>query len=316
MTRFLAPSFLVPAAPCLLAVDRVQPVAATVSADGEVLDVVSWAQEVPPPAEAVYPNRRIGIGDGRVVVQDLPAGDPVTLTIGAGGSVTKARAADSASLWDGLRVRHTRGSSQAGGKYGEWQLRTRLYYGNRWATQVERHADGVVSVWRAGHGTFVAHAMAGDVLAVCVRRADKRPWTFDPAHELYLLRARGPGIATPIEVGPIDVTDLCWDRGERPPDGFRGMQTYLTFSTGQAEEVRRLGATDVRLVVRDLDTWPVIELSFDLPDVPGVRFVERDEPFDELGNLSGLRFLNRCFAGTSVETLTAGTVAVDGRIDL
>ncbi len=102
----------------------------------------------------------------------------------------------------------------------------------------------------------------------------------------------------------------------RPADVLRGMQTYLTYSVGQADHIRRLGATDVRLDLRDLDTWPVIELSFDVPDVPGVRFVQRDEPFDELGNLSGLRFLNTCFEGTTIEALAAGSVAVDGRIHL
>ncbi len=80
---------------CIVAVDRAQPVAASVSPDGEVLDVASWAHEVAPPTEAAHPNRRIGVGDGRLVVQDLPGCRPVSLAVGADGTFAAEPVTDS-----------------------------------------------------------------------------------------------------------------------------------------------------------------------------------------------------------------------------
>jgi hypothetical protein len=66
---------------------------------------------------------------------------------------------------------------------------------------------------------------------------------------------------------------------------------------------------------------PVIELSFELPDLPDVRLVRVDKPVNELGHLAGLGSLTVLLdedlgAGDLVEVLLEDVGPVDGRLHI
>jgi hypothetical protein len=76
---------------------------------------------------------------------------------------------------------------------------------------------------------------------------------------------------------------------------------------------------DVRLELRELDSDPVIELSFELPHLPDVRLVRIDKPVNELGHRAGLGDLNilleEDLAGSNlIEVLLEDEGPADGRL--
>src|SRR4051794_29371423 len=117
--RQLAAQFLEVRGAAVVAVDRAQPVAATVSPTGEVLDVVSWSELVPPPQATAWPNRRIGVeGDG-IIVQDLPDGLPVAVSVDPDGSLSAGRGEPPA------RWRHPRLLSAVAKSVSSWGFTTK-----------------------------------------------------------------------------------------------------------------------------------------------------------------------------------------------
>jgi hypothetical protein len=83
----------------------------------------------------------------------------------------------------------------------------------------------------------------------------------------------------------------------------------------------RAGGRDIRLELRQIDSDPVIELSFELPDLPDVRLVRVDKPVNELGHLAGLGSLTVLLdedlaASDLVEVLLEDVGPVDGRLHI
>src|SRR4051794_8771010 len=85
--RSFEPHFVFAVGPWFVAVDRIQPVAVALSADGQVCGPVSWADLVAAPLVSPWPSRRAVVVADRVVVQDLPDGTPITLAVEATGRV-------------------------------------------------------------------------------------------------------------------------------------------------------------------------------------------------------------------------------------
>jgi hypothetical protein len=235
--RHLAPQFLAAVGPVVVAVDRVQPVAATVSPSGEVLDVVSWAELVAPPSLIAWPNRRIAIEGAGIVVQDLPDAQPVAVSVSPDGSLAAGRG-DPAATW-----RHPRLYSAIPKSVGPWEFTT--------------HRDGYRLNSEVAHGGTWS---------------DVRPWEFTPWHELVLVDGRS-AVPKPAPIAPIDISDRCWPSSRAD----ELLSDYLMFTFGNVAAVRKRGARDVRVHVAGFEANPIIEVEFGLDIAPGERFVRRDE---------------------------------------
>jgi hypothetical protein len=296
--KHLAPQFLAAVGPVVVAVDRVQPVAAAVSPSGEVLDVVSWSELVRPPGAAAWPNRRLAVEGDRIVVQDLPDGQPVAVSVDPDGSLAAGRG-DHAARW-----RHPRLLSAIPRSVGPWEFRTQR--DDYRLTAAVAHGE----TWSAGRGAIVAHAVVEDTAVVAIRRADVRPWAFSPRHELVVLDGRST-VPKPAPIAPVDISGRCWPS---PPTAVRLLRDYLTHTLGDVAVLRQRGARDVRVHVAGFEANPIIEVEFGLDIAPGKRFVRRDEPFDELGNLAGLAFWNIIFDDEDFDLLAEGPVDDQGRI--
>jgi hypothetical protein len=299
--RYLAAQFLAVVGDNVVAVDRTQPIAATMSLSGEVRDVVSWADAIPPPSAAAWPNRRILVEGARVVVQDLPDGKPVVVSIGPDGALAATAARDEpAAGW-----RYPRLLSAIPKSVGSWEF-------NSWRDGYRMTAEVTHGgTWSADRGSIIAHAVVEDVAVVAIRRADVRPWLFNPRHEIVVLDGRSAD-PTPARVAPIDISDRCWPSARA--DALPPLGEYLKHTLGDVAAVRKRGGRDVRVHVRGFDAHPVIEVEFGLDTAPGTRFVRRDEPFDEFGNVAGLAFWNVIFDDESFDLLTEGPVDDQGRV--
>jgi hypothetical protein len=298
-TRHLAPQFLVAMGPAVVAVDRVQPVAAAVSPSGAVLDVVSWSGLIRPPAATAWPNRRIAVEGDRIAVQDLPDGQPVALSIDPAGVLAAARC-EPAATW-----RHPRLLAAIPRSVGPWEFRTQRD-GYRLTAEVTHGGS-----WSAGRGSIVAHAVLEDVALVAIRRADVRPWALAPRHELVVVDGQSAA-PRPAPITPIDISDHCWPL--RRADSVPLLRDYLKYTFGDVAVLRKRGARDVRVHIAGIGANPVIEVEFSLDMAPGRRFVRRDEPFDELGNLAGLAFWNIIFDDEDFDLLAEGPVDDQGRV--
>jgi hypothetical protein len=299
--RYFAAQFLEGVGLNVVAVDRTQPVVATVSLTGEIRDVVSWADIVPPPSAAAWPNRRIGVEGDRVVVQDLPDGKPVLVSISADGSLAATAARDELAV----KWRYPRLLTAIPKSVGSWQFISRR---DDYRLTAEVTYEGT---WSAGRGSIVAHAVLGDVAVVAVRRADVRPWVFTPRHELVVLDGRSADLR-PAPIASIDISDRCWP--SRRADSVPLLRDYLTHAFGDVAALRQRGGRDVHVHIAGFGENPVIEVEFSLDMAPGKRFVRRDEPFDELGNVAGLAFWNVIFDDESFDRLAEGPVDDQGRI--
>lgn len=268
MPRVLAAQFLFVVRDCVVAVDRLQPVAALLSPTGVLLDVTSWAEHSNAPEEWVWPNRRVAAGEDTVVVQDLPDGRAVGLVVGA-GRFDRIDAADAEQTW-----RHPRLFGAVPTTFGAWTFEGQRT-NDRWWSWVER--DG--HRWTAGEGSFVARAVTEEWAVTAIRRAPVRPWAFRPQHELVLLTAGATGLV-PAQIEPIDVAPHCWPRR---PDADQAFRDYLPWSENLARVIQNEGGRDVRLVVEA----PNVDIHF---TQHGFRYLLHDEPLDELGRPAGLRF--------------------------
>jgi hypothetical protein len=278
--RHFRPSFVHHADGIWVAVDDLQPVAVALDQDGAVLDVVSW-RDVPAPREITWPWRQVQALGSTVWVHDRPAGPTVRIEVVAGGrlAVTPSEPAERAP---GMTVTYNRFSRSGASPTAGWRFASNLA-DHRWTAEV--HRDGAGS-WPLGPGSIIDWATAGTTAAVCVRRADKRPWAFRPAHDLVLVGGPdGPVTALP---GGLDVTELCWPLPDHKQVALL-LARYLPFTVAECRTVLEAGGTDVGFSVRDLDGLPRIETTFRL-DPAGPRFVHVDEPVDELGRPTGLSF--------------------------
>ncbi|MGH8930246.1 MAG: hypothetical protein ACRDZO_06320 [Egibacteraceae bacterium] len=302
-----------------MAIDKVQPVAVVVSPRGEVRCVASWARQVAPSSSSPWPNRRIAAEPGRLLIQDLPDGPVVSASVGPDGSVVAEPVAGSSRLLDSVVFTYPRLFRAPQGDREQsvegWRFSSRLD-GVRWSARVELVRGASPSTWSAGPGSIVAYAVHDGAAAICVRRAGRRPWQFNPVHDLYVLESGRSGISRPIPVPAIDISDGCWPRTVGSAELARLLPEYLPYSIAESDAAARWGGRDVRICLDRLDSHPVITLSFGLADVPNVRFCRLDEPVNELGHVAGLRalnvFLDEDLNGRLVDALSA----VDGLVFL
>lgn len=269
MGRDLAAQFLPVVGGRVVAVDRLQPVAALLTLGGTPLDVVSWADRRDPPAEWVWPNRRVAVVGDRVLVQDLPDERPVALVVGDGRFRRVEDAPDAGPEWRYPRLFRAVPTAVRGWTFGGQRI------GNGLWCWVERNGRR----WTAGAGSVVAHAVEPSWAVAAIRRAPVRPWAFSPAHELVALAA-GPDRPVPTAVAPIPVDEHCWPvRGDRE----RVLAEYLPWTENLQRVIAACGGRDVRRTVHG----PSVDIAFRLGDH---ALVLHDEPLDELGRPVGLHF--------------------------
>jgi hypothetical protein len=222
---------------------------------------------------------------------------------------------------DGVLVKHPRMSAPQGNRIdpGEgWHFLSHLHR-FRWSGEVEFRRGETVLARPIGRGSIVAFARIDRTAAICVRRGDKRPWEFEPPYELLVLSVVGSGMSEPIAITPIDISERCWTRRTEPAELVRLVRGYMDYALGGPRVAIEHGARDVRLELRELDSDPVIELSFELPHLPDVRLVRIDKPVNELGHRAGLGDLNilleEDLAGSNlIEVLLEDEGPVDGRL--
>lgn len=269
MSRNLTAQFLLTANSCFVAIDKIQPVAALLSADGVLLDVVSWAACTRPPEEWVWPNRRVAVRANCVFVQDLPDGLPVSLHIGVDSfeGVELVERADVA--WRHPRLFVAVPKSSDGWTFDGQRVN------DRWVSRVEY--DG--QAWDAGDGSIVARATSSARALVSIRRAPIRPWRFRPYHDLIALRAEFNELVSK-RVPPVDIDVHCW---AQLSDGRQAFDDYLPWSENLVKVVENHGGTNVRIA----NDGQSVDIYFFRN---GKEYLVHDEPLDELGRPVGLRF--------------------------
>lgn len=312
--RLFSPRFVTALGSHFVAVDRVQPVVVSISADGQLRDIRSWSQEVTVPELSTWPNQQFSLHGKTLFFQRLPAGEIVAIQAGANGNletwaVDRVPAGASVTvqprMWTAPPIRYP----TPGGDGTTWLIESMLdqFF---WSARVTLNSKGGVSRWLdiPNPASIVSYSSIGtEVAALCVQRANKRPWPFCPEIELWLTFA-GPGVLYSQVLPSIDITDLCWENDLTSEAVLRRkseLSSYLSYSAGQYQGVREYGAEDVELVLSgDVSTGDsTIDIRFMLDEVPGVTSLRRDKPFDELGNLAGgLRDMNVSL----VEDLQAG----------
>lgn len=280
--RFFRPAFVHRAGETWVAVDDLQPVAVALDATGDVLDVVSW-QDVPAPREIDWPWRQVQASGSELWVHDRPSGPTVRIGVSAAGALTVAPSTLPQRA-PGMTVGYSR-FARSGTADPGWRFTSRLD-DFRWTAEVERTRAGDSRTWPLGPGSLIRWSTTGEQAAVCVRRADKRPWAFRPRHDLLLVGAES-GPVTALPEG-LDVAERCWPLPDRKQVALL-LARYLPFTVSECRTVLEAGGTDVEFSVRDLDGLPRIETTFRL-DPSGPRFVHVDEPVDELGRPTGLNF--------------------------
>ncbi|GAA3794144.1 MULTISPECIES: hypothetical protein [Amycolatopsis] len=194
--RTFAPWYVTRLRSHFLLVDRFQPVAVSMSTNGRVVDVVSWASSAAAPEKLGWPNRRVVPGEDRLLVQDLPDGAGVVFEVTADGRL-----------------------------------------------DLPEH---------------IPAAMGDELAFVCVQRADKRPWNFEPETQPWMVQARNTLCA-----GKWSSRRTCRTRCQAFLQEFQAVNPELTIHGDVA-------AGDV-----------TVGLTFGLPHLPDVRFRRRDHPFDE-----------------------------------
>ncbi|MGW4591064.1 hypothetical protein ACWEKJ_27405 [Amycolatopsis thermoflava] len=298
--RTFAPWYVTRLRSHFLLVDRFQPVAVSMSTNGRVVDVVSWASSAAAPEEPGWPNRRVVPGEDRLLVQDLPDGAGVVLEVTADGRLDHRIEPDVPEHLPGAihrRLFAPVSLTVAAGDPG----------GHTW--HIESMTDGFfrsAAVTLSGVGRFdlprpasvsALAAMGADLAFVCVQRADKRPWNFEPETQLWMVQAR-PDRLTPRLMPALDITDLCWPRPLGPEHALRRqveLSSYLSYSLSGLRFLQEFQAVNPELTIHgDVAAGDVtVDLTFGLPHLPDVRFRRRDRPFDERGVLAGgLRDLN------------------------
>jgi hypothetical protein len=145
--------------------------------------------------------------------------------------------------------------------------------------------------WNLGSGAITSHAVAGSTTAVCIRRALKRPWDFHAMYDLYIIHSDRTAPVEALRRDQIDISSLCWQIAPRA-NNDRTLLKYLPYTLSECRGAMRAGATDVQFAVRNIEVYPIIEISFLLASKGNTRFKRIDEPFNELGVESdGLRDL-------------------------
>ncbi len=133
--------------------------------------------------------------------------------------------------------------------------------------------------------SIIAAEVVEDIAAIVTHESVKRPWEFSPQTRLFVVDAAKPSSRTEVSL-PL-VSDGSWPRRPRVQ---ADLTDYLNYSIEQAHAATRAGAIGTSLHLNFLGNDRIfIDFYFTLGSV---CFARRDEPFDELGNVAGLRAMN------------------------
>jgi hypothetical protein len=265
-----------------VAVDRLQPVALVLSTDGRHTALTGWADLVSVPTRTPLRPRRAGVVDGRVVVQDLPDGPSVVLTVDPSGV-----AQPSVEALPADRLRHPRLWAAPDRRSEPWAYTSILVNDYTWTSRVG-HAGAADLALPASVLGFVP---TEPIALACLLTADKRPWPFRRSTQLALMSVVDGRVAAQPVPNP-DIAELCWPSRFHPRDSITALHEYLEYTLRQADSAAEFGLRDPEFVLRNTLDDPEIELRFRHPDFPDREFRRLDRPFNELGNLGeGLREL-------------------------
>ncbi|SFT95762.1 hypothetical protein SAMN04487904_115110 [Actinopolyspora lacussalsi subsp. righensis] len=299
--RPFRPGFICTTGSCFVAIDQVQPVAISLSPAGEVLDVTSWADQVSP---AVTKKRTIASGKDCVFVCDWPPSlsassgmrtpfATVVIAVAPSGQLSASVSECTEIPPQSRRDRYLKDPKDT---YTiedihiieeiqqNWVFRIHLI-GKNWHSEVLYETERI-DFPAPAHIT--SQAVLGNVAAMCVQRANKRPWTFRPKCDIQLATATEYGL-TSTQISSIDIGHLCWPRERNGTAVRRELGQYLDFACGSLYAAISKGAYDPQIVVHGIGLDTVIELWFKLDVFPGIDFCRQDIPFDETGNIAGLR---------------------------
>lgn len=299
--RMLRPSLVTTVGKAFLAVDEVQPVAVLLSPSGEVLDKVSWRDEIEPVTERKgWPRRRLISWGNDVTILDegceswahVSAESNKRLQLHPAVAISDLIApSDSTASQTRISTNITFDRGEA-----NWQATSQL--DDLWWTSkivIDLREDRCRRRWQFNEfGSITSGTLLDDnapTMAFCIRRAHKRPWQFRPEYSL-VLTSRSADEVELLSIREIDITELCWRQSYDYLRTARLMSDYISYSYAEYLSAHRAGATMVDIRIRSLDSLPVIELRFMLPQLPGTVFRRLDVPFDEVGAFgSGLRDL-------------------------
>lgn len=283
-SRFFAPHFVTYCGSHFLAVDHTQPVLATISHSGAIVDVASWSDRVDIPAESPWPNRRFAMDGDRFLVQDLPAEPLIEASVDATGTITTS--VESPDEFPSRTARYRRmwtaHATYESNEDSHWQFHSHLN-GIAWSSDVTY--DGSQSVRFESPASIVSHCTTGLIAAVCVQRENKRPFPLRPCSDLHILTAHDTTL-TDMPVEQLDITSHCWRPQLELSQQQRELRNYMAFPLG---DLHVDGLRNAQVVVRGTGLSTVIETRFCLDSDPNTVFCRQDQPFDELGHLRGLR---------------------------
>ncbi|GAB2750398.1 hypothetical protein GCM10027174_26330 [Salinifilum aidingensis] len=296
--RPFRPGFVRAVGSCFVAVDEVQPVAMSLSPSGEVLDVTSWAEQTTP---VTTKTRTIAAGEDRAFVRDWPTSlsapsapraplATVAIDVASDGQLSPTVGEVAEVPPQNRRDRHLRHTEEPHTIeefQQDWTFRIHL-------TGVAWHSEAFHASERVDFpapAEIRSQAVLDNVAAICVQRANKRPWPFHPDCDIQLLAAAEHGLAT-AQVPNPDIAHLCWPRQRDDLAVRRELGEYLDFALGNLDAAAEHGAREPQMIVHGTGLDTVIELRFRLDAFPETVLCRRDVPFDETGAVSGLRARN------------------------
>lgn len=251
---------------------------------GAVVDVASWGDHVPLPAESPWPNRRFAVAGNRLLVQDLPAESVVAASLSADGAITVDVNSTFPERGGVYRRLWTAPPTRDGELDSRWQFRSYL---DRIFWSADVSFNGVSKRFERP-ASVVSQATRGTTAAACVLRENKRPFPLRPVSELHLLTP-GEHELVDVVVEELDISAECWQPKVDLPRVQRDLSEYMSFPLGELITLERSGAHEPEIRVRSTGLATVVETRFRLSGFPNAVFCRRDVPFDELGHVCGLR---------------------------
>ncbi len=307
-TRLLQPSLVCPVADHFLAIDHTHPVAALFSPDGSVLSTVTWKGLVrQPSARKVWPYRSaVSNLVDTVWITEHSTEQTVQVHLTTGGVSVAPGGPRATEKRDVHRNRYMRVGRFAAGPLGSeveirtdtegYACRSNVFFGSEGSAQPREVAS-------LGQGSVVDFASSGSGFAVCLRVADKRPWSFNPEHEMFTGTVHES--VTSVRVPQVDITDACWSRnGEVATE--QALAEHMPYVLSECNALSRARMDKISVSVLDVDSIPYLETRFRSPAQDN-QYVRLDCPFDEIGTpTGGLSYLGVFFE----EDINAGLLDV------
>lgn len=293
MRRF-APNLVCSLEGRYLFVDHIQPVAALVGDQGSVESVVDWRDlaETPRKDDAPWPTRTLHSSQGgNAWLTEAGEDYCIEFDVDSTGSLTASRRDD----WTPTGSEKTQRSrfslsgevvdSDGPPEQVAVRFKTTLHEFT-WTASVVAMPNGSYADFVLGRGAVTScDAIGHRSSALCVRRADKRPWSFTPEFDMYIIQLEGGGAQ---KVPSFDVSDRSW--APHLPDLLGHDRAYfggyLEFTHAECDALVRHGARDVSYRVLEMDKNPLIEIRSHFDSVGSHEVVRVDRPFDELGRRS------------------------------